>query len=108
MMGSVRERTDEIGIFRAIGFRKHHVMKIVFLEAAIVSGLAGIFGYLLGWGATKVAVRFFIEGHSGFVPFNFELAAGAIILALLIGLISSAYPAIIASRLDPNEALRAL
>ena len=108
MMGSVRERTNEIGIFRAIGFRKRHVMKIVFLEAAIVSGLAGILGYLLGWGVTKVAVRFFIEGHSGFVPFNLELATGAIILALLIGLISSAYPAIIASRLDPNEALRAL
>ncbi len=108
MMGSVRERTDEIGIFRAIGFRKHHIMQIVFLEAAIVSGLAGIVGYLLGWGVTKVAVRFFIEGHSGSVPFNFELAAGALILALLIGLVSSAYPAIIASRLDPNEALRAL
>jgi len=108
MMGSVRERTDEIGIFRAIGFRKHHIMQIVFLEAAIVSGLAGIVGYLLGWGVTKVAVRFFIEGHSGSVPFNFELAAGAFILALLIGLVSSAYPAIIAARLDPNEALRAL
>ncbi len=108
MMGSVRERTDEIGIFRAIGFRKRHVMKIVFLEAAIVSGLAGIVGYLLGWGVTKVAVRFFTEGHSGSVPFNFELAGGAFILALFIGLVSSAYPAIIASRLDPNEALRAL
>ena len=108
MMGSVRERTDEIGIFRAIGFRKRHIMKIVFLEAAIVSGLAGILGYLLGWGVTKAAVRFFIEGHSGVVPFNVELAAGAFILALLIGLVSSAYPAIIASRLDPNEALRAL
>jgi putative ABC transport system permease protein len=108
MMGSVRERTDEIGIFRAIGFRKRHVMKIVFLEAAIVSGLAGILGYLLGWGITKVAVRFFIEGHSGVVPFNLELATGAFVLALLIGLVSSAYPAIIASRLDPNEALRAL
>jgi len=108
MMGSVRERTDEIGIFRAIGFRKRHVMQIVFLEAAIVSGLAGILGYLLGWGVTKAAVLFFIEGHSGFVPFNLELASGALILALLIGLVSSAYPAIIASRLDPNEALRAL
>lgn len=108
MMGSVRERTDEIGIFRAIGFRKRHVMKIVFLEAAIVSGLAGIIGYLLGWGVTKAAVRLFIEGHSGFVPFNLELATGAFILALLIGLVSSAYPAIIASRLDPNDALRAL
>ena len=108
MMGSVRERTDEIGIFRAIGFRKRHVMKIVFFEATIVSGLAGIIGYLLGWAVTKAAVLFFIEGHSGFVPFNLELAAGAIILSLLIGLISSAYPAVIASRLDPNEALRAL
>jgi len=108
MMGSVRERTDEIGVFRAIGFRRRHVMKIVFLEAAIVSGLAGILGYLLGWGVTKAAVHFFIEGHSGFVPFNIELASGALILALLIGLTSSAYPAIIASRLDPNEALRAL
>jgi putative ABC transport system permease protein len=108
MMGSVRERTDEIGIFRAIGFRKRHVMKIVFFEAGIVSGLAGIIGYLLGWGVTKAAVLFFIEGHSGFVPFNLELAAGAFILSLFIGLVSSAYPAVIASRLDPNEALRAL
>ncbi|MGD9044148.1 MAG: ABC transporter permease [Desulfobacterales bacterium] len=108
MMGSVRERTDEIGIFRAIGFRKRHVMKIVFFEAAIVSGLAGILGYLLGWGVAKGAVHFFIEGHSGFVPLNFELAAGAFVLSLCIGLISSAYPAVIASRLDPNEALRAL
>ncbi len=108
MMGSVRERTDEIGIFRAIGFRKRHVMIIVFLEAAIVSGLAGILGYLMGWGVTKTAVRFFIEGHSGIVPFKPELAAGAFMLALLIGLVSSAYPAFIASRLDPTEALRAL
>jgi putative ABC transport system permease protein len=108
MMGSVRERTDEIGIFRAIGFRRRHIMEIVFVEAAIVSGLAGILGYLLGWGVTKTAVLFFIEGHSGFVPFNLELATGAFILALLLGLVSSAYPAIIASRLDPTEALRAL
>ena len=108
MMGSVRERTDEIGIFRAIGFRKQHILKIVFLEAAIVSGLAGIIGYFVGLGASNVVVRFFNENHSGLVPFDIKLAAGALCIALIVGLIASAYPAFMASRLDPNEALRAL
>jgi len=108
MMGSVRERTDEIGIFRAIGFRKRHIMKIVFMEAAILSGLAGITGYFLGFGATKAAITLFSESHSGNVPFSFELAGGALMIALAVGLISSAYPAFMAARLDPNDALRAL
>ena len=108
MMGSVRERTDEIGIFRAIGYRKRHIMNIVFMEAAIVSGMAGITGYLLGFGATKTALTLFSESHSGSVPFSPELAASAVLIALAVGLISSAYPAFMAARLDPNEALRAL
>jgi putative ABC transport system permease protein len=108
MMGSVRERTDEIGIFRAIGFRKRHVMRIIFMEAAIVSGLAGIIGYFLGFGATKAALAVFSESHSESVPLSLELAGAAFIIALAVGLISSAYPALMASRLDPNEALRAL
>jgi putative ABC transport system permease protein len=108
MMGSVRERTDEIGIFRAIGFRKRHIMKIVFTEAVIVSGLAGIIGYLLGFGATKAALAMFSENHSGFVPFSVELAGAAVVIAVVVGLIASAYPAFMAARLDPNEALRAL
>ena len=108
MMGSVRERTDEIGIFRAIGFRKRHIMKIVFMEAAVLSGLAGIIGYFLGFGATKAALALFSESHSGNVPFSFELAASALIIALAVGLLSSAYPAFMAARLDPNDALRAL
>ena len=108
MMGSVRERTDEIGIFRAIGFRRGHVMKIIFLEAGIVSGLAGIIGYFLGLGAANVAVKFFSESHSVSAPFDFTLAAVAFFVALGVGLVSSAYPALMAARLDPNEALRAL
>jgi len=88
MMCSVRERTHEIGIFRAIGFRKNHVIRIVFIEAAIISALAGILGYLLGFGVTKVGFRFFAEGHSVSLPLNLELAAGAFVLALLVGLVS--------------------
>jgi len=108
MMGSVRERTDEIGIFRAIGFRRSHIMRIIFLEAGIISGLAGVIGYLLGLGSARAALSLFGEGHSGHVPFDPGLAAGALILALALGLIASAYPAAMAARMDPNEALRSL
>jgi len=83
-------------------------MNIVFIEAAIVSGLAGIIGYLLGVGGTIAALKIFSESHSGYVPFSLELAAGAVLAALAVGLISSAYPAFMAARLDPNQALRAL
>jgi putative ABC transport system permease protein len=108
MMGSVRERTEEIGIFRAIGFRRSHIMRIVFLEAAIISGLAGVLGYGLGWASAGVAVVLSSEGHSEHVPFAPEVALGAVILALALGLIATVYPALMAARLDPNDALRAL
>ncbi|MCX5824252.1 MAG: ABC transporter permease [Deltaproteobacteria bacterium] len=113
MMGSVRERTAEIGIFRAIGFRSSHVMKIILLEAGIVSVLAGVLGYLLGLGATKIALLFFAAkgGHGGHgiaVPVDPWLAGGALALAIVLGLAASFYPARVAARLDPCEALRAL
>jgi putative ABC transport system permease protein len=108
MMGSVRERTGEIGVFRAIGFRRSHVMRIVLLEAAVVSGLAGALGYLAGLGASKAALFFFMKGQGISIPFDLRLAGAAFVLALLTGLVSSAYPAVLAARLDPNEALRAL
>jgi putative ABC transport system permease protein len=108
MMGSVRERTDEIGIFRAIGFRRAHIMQIVFMEAGVISGLAGLIGYGLGMGAARLALAVFGESHSGLVPFNPGLAAAAVVLSLALGLAASAYPAAMAARMDPNEALRAL
>ncbi len=107
-MGSVRERTAEIGIFRAIGFRKSHIMRIVYLEAGIVSSMAGVLGYLFGIGFAFLGLRLFSESMSPKILANVELAVGSIVGTILVGLISSAYPAFMASRLDPHEALRSL
>ena len=108
MMGSVRERTAEIGIFRAMGFRRSHVMRIVLLEAGILSAMAGIMGYLVGFGLTKAALQLF-SGHNGIaVIFNPALAVGAFAVAVSMGLASSLYPAYLAARIDPTDALRAL
>jgi len=108
MMGSVRERTEEIGIFRAVGFRRSHIMQVVFLEAGIISALAGVFGYGLGWASAAAALALSGDGHAGTAPFAPELALAAVVLAVVLGLAATAYPAQLASRLDPNEALRAL
>ncbi len=111
MMGSVRERTTEIGIFRAMGFRRSHVMRIIFYEAGIIAGVAGILGYALGFTATRILIPLFTESHQGHgvaVPFDPIMAGIAFVLAISIGLAASIYPALLASRLDPNEALRAL
>jgi putative ABC transport system permease protein len=108
MMSSVRERKEEIGIFRAMGFRKSHVMGIIFSEAAIISGPAGLIGYLAGTGATFIAVRFFSDMDHASTAWDPLLCGGAILLAMIVGLAASVYPAIMAARLDPNTALRSL
>lgn len=108
MMGSVRERKNEIGIFRAVGFRKSHVMSIIMIEAGILSSIAGITGYGLGHFIAKISVSLFSGRANIPVPFQPELAVGAFLLAVSIGLSASIYPALMAARLDPNESLREL
>lgn len=107
MMGSVTERTREIGIFSAIGFRRSHIMKIILLEAFVVSLIAGIAGYLAGIGVTRVLLSFLTD-HMPHFSLDPIVPLGAIFLSILIGLAASLYPATAASRMDPSEALRTL
>ncbi|MCF8033781.1 MAG: ABC transporter permease [Desulfarculaceae bacterium] len=108
MMGSVKERTNEIGIFRAIGFRSGQVMRVVLTEALILSAAAGLLGYLAGHGAGELALPWFSEGSGVHLAWDPLLAAIALGLALVCGALASLYPAYMASRLDPAQALRTL
>jgi putative ABC transport system permease protein len=108
MMAAVNERKREIGIFRAIGFRKSHVMRIIFLEALIVGVFAGVIGYGFGLGFSQFLGPVLTGIKVGKIFIDPLLAAGAIFLSALIGILSSAYPAIQASKMDPTAALRSL
>jgi putative ABC transport system permease protein len=108
MMGSVNERTTEIGVFRAIGFRKSHIMRIILLEAALISLLAGLLGYVFGMGGAKLALPFMAESKNAHLVWDTTVAFGSIGLAVTLGLLASLYPALHASKMDPTEALRAL
>lgn len=108
MMASVNERKREIGIFRAIGFRKSHIMRIIFLEALIVGLVAGVTGYLLGLGISHFIGPMVLGMKNVRWVIDPSLAIGAVFLSALVGVLSSIYPALHASKMDPTEALRAL
>jgi putative ABC transport system permease protein len=105
MMGSVKERTAEIGIFRAIGYRRAHIIRIVFTESAMISIMAGAIGYAVGLLAIWAGLLFSGIHAAHSVAFDPVLAASAVGLSLVVGLLASAYPAILAARMDPNQAL---
>lgn len=108
MMGNIRERTTEIGIFRAIGFRQSHIVKIILIEAGIMAGLAGIIGYLAGYAAADGILPRTVGISDLPVAFNAYIAGGSLLLAIILGLLAAIYPSLVAARLDPNESLRAL
>jgi len=105
MMSSVNERTREIGIFRAIGFRKSHVMGVILMEAAVVSVIGGLAGYLVGMAAAKFAAPVIAQMDVAII-WDPVIGVAALGLAVVIGLAASLFPAIQASRQDPVEALR--
>lgn len=105
LSSSVRERTREIGIFRAIGFRKSHIRKIVLMEGLVLSLIGGLTGYVLGITISK-AVAPLLADTTLIVTWRLDILTASMMLSLVIGVIASLYPAQQAASLDPADALR--
>ena len=105
MMGSVVERTKEIGVLRAIGLRKRQIINELMIEVAAISIIGGLVGWGVGMLASWLILPYFSQSGLA-LEFDPMIAFGAVMAALLIGGLSTLYPAIRASRLDPSEAVR--
>lgn len=105
LKSSVEERTKEIGILKAIGFRKTHIIKIFLLEAIILSIIGSFLGYFIGMG---LAVHFGGTAVNIQVQVTWQpiLLLYSLIASLIITIISSSYPSWRASQLNPTDALR--
>ncbi len=104
MLVSVTERTREIGICKAIGAKRHHILLQFLLEALVLCLLGGAIGLLIGYGIGALAASFI----PGFPPAHTPL--WAIVLALgfsaVVGVVFGILPAAKAANLDPISSLR--
>jgi len=107
MMGSVNERTREIGIFRAIGFRRGHVMQVILFEALLLGIVGGIIGFFSG-NLVALGIIPMVMKDGIFAGINSSLGVISILMAVALSLLASLYPAFKASNMDPSEALRSL
>jgi putative ABC transport system permease protein len=104
MLVSVSERTQEIGLRKAIGAREEDILTQFLIEAIIVSAVGGLIGILLGSGVV------FLIG--AFSPLSTSVSGTGVLIALTvsggIGLFFGVYPAQRAAKLDPIVALRSI
>jgi putative ABC transport system permease protein len=116
MIMSIRERTREIGIMKAIGGSDGEIMRIFFVEASLIGLTGGVLGVIGGWGidraANMLANRWILRQvgqavrHIEFFSIPWYLTAGAILFAVLVSLAAAIYPALRAAKVDPIKALR--
>ena len=102
MLVSVRERTREIGIRKAVGARRRDILAQFLVEALTLSLLGGLIGILLGL-AVSAAIGQFAGWGFTFDPVT---VLAAVLSSLAVGVVFGVWPARQAARLDPISALR--
>ena len=102
MLVSVRERTREIGIRKAVGARGRDILAQFLIEALTLSLLGGLIGIVLG-----LAVSALIGQLAGWgFQLSLSTVAAAVLFSLAVGVVFGVWPARQAARLDPINALR--
>ncbi|MBI3140769.1 MAG: ABC transporter permease [Rhodocyclales bacterium] len=100
---AVAERTSEIGLLRAIGATQQRILAIFLGEAALLAGVGGAAGLLLGWSIALV-LQLALPELPVHTPWSYAVLAE--LMAVAVGLAAGVLPARRAAMLDPLEALR--
>ncbi|MBE9471867.1 MAG: ABC transporter permease [Chloroflexi bacterium] len=102
---SVLERTREIGVLRALGWRKRRVLALILGESLALTLLGGAIGVGWSWAMVRLLALWPSTASIG-LRFTPGLLAQALALAVVLGTLGGLYPAWRAARLRPMEALR--
>lgn len=103
MLVSVTERTNEIGLRKALGATKNNIQNQFLSEAIVICQLGGVLGILLGLLAGNLLSTFLLQGDF-VVPWAWIVIG--LVACLFVGIASGFYPAWKASKVDPIESLR--
>ena len=107
MFVSVRERTHEIGIRRAIGARPHNILLQVIIESVAMTTLFGYIGILLGTIGNEIMAQVFADGDFIKDPrVDLSLAIEVTVVLIVSGALAGIFPAMRAVKIRPVEALR--
>ena len=103
MLVSVTERTREIGIRKAVGAKRRHVLTQFLIEAIVLSLIGGLIGILIGVSGTLAAASVMQDLQPHISMATIGWATG---FSIMVGLFFGIYPAMRAARLNPIDALR--